>query len=72
MDQIWVPFQMGTQTCCIARVEKIHSAAKEYVFNSLMMGQIQLIGERWFFNMRFQSCPALKSGFASDCELRTT
>jgi hypothetical protein len=34
-----------------------------------MMRQMQLIGERWFFKMDFQSRPAGKSILASDCEL---
>src|ERR1035438_7817190 len=35
-----------------------------------MVRQLQSIGERWFFNVRLQSCPAGKPSLASDGELR--
>src|SRR5271154_82560 len=37
-----------------------------------MVRQIQLIGERWFFDMALQSRPAWIPILASDCELRVT
>ena len=61
---------MRTQTRYVARIEKFHGAAKCGVFDSLMVRQVQSIGERWLFDVPLQPRPAGKSIFAGDCELR--
>ncbi len=62
--------QVRPQTSHITGIEEFYGATKRRIFNALMMRQIQLIRDRGFFNMRFQSRPARKSIFASDGELR--
>jgi hypothetical protein len=60
------------QTNYIAGIEEFHGATKWCIFNSLLVRQIQSIGERWFFDVTFQPRPARKSIFAGDCKLRVT
>ena len=67
-DAILIP--KVSQSGDITGIKKLHGAAKCDVFNSLMVRQIELIGERGPFNMPFQFGPARKSMFASDGELR--
>ncbi len=62
--------QITTQSGHVPCVNKTHGTAKNRVFDSFVMRHIQLIGQRRFFNMPFQSCPALKTRFTSDGELR--
>jgi hypothetical protein len=69
--QNWMLFQVISQTRCITSIEKIDSAAKYRVFNSLMMRQVLLTRGRRLFNVCFQARPACKSVFAGNCELRT-
>ena len=69
MHEIRILVDIGVQTCCITCIEKVHGTTKSGVFNSLVVRQIQLIGERRLFNMPFQPCPTRKSILASDCEL---
>ena len=70
--QIRMLVQVGAQACHVARIEQVHGAPKCRVFNSLMVGQIQMIGERWLFDVPLQPRPAGKSGLARDGELRVT
>jgi hypothetical protein len=62
--------QVRAQTRCITRIEKFHGAAKSFIFNPLLVRQIQPVAERWFFDVPFQSRPARKSIFAGDGKLR--
>ena len=61
---------MRTQPIDIARIQKFYRMAKCRVFDSLLVRQIQPIGERWLFNVPLQPRPARKSIFAGDGELR--
>jgi hypothetical protein len=61
--------QVCTQTRHVTCIEELHGMAKCRIFNSLLVRQIQSIGERWFFNVPFQPRPAGKSMFAGDCKL---
>ena len=72
MHEIRMLIQSLAQTNDITRIQKFHSPAKRCVFNSLLMRQIQPIGERWFFNVPFQTRPARESIFARDRKLRVT
>src|SRR5216684_6350062 len=62
--------QIGAQSCRVPGINKIYGAAKDGIFDSFMVRQIQLIRQRRFFYMPFQSCPAWKSSLAGDGELR--
>ena len=66
MHDIRMLLQVGPQSRYIACIEKIHGATKGGLFNSLIVPQIQTIGERWSFNVFFQPRPAWKSIFARD------
>jgi len=70
LRQIGMPLQVGAQTLGVAGIEKLHGAPECGVFNALMVGQIELIRERRFFNMPLQPRPARKASLASDGELR--
>src|SRR5260370_29142360 len=61
MHKVGMLMQVGTHPSHVTCIEEVHGATKCSVFNALMMRQIQLIRERWFFNMRFQSRPTRKS-----------
>ena len=58
MHQLGMPLQISAQSCHVPGIDKIHGASKNGVFNSFMVGQIQLIGERGFFDMPFQARPS--------------
>src|ERR1700676_5115817 len=64
--------QVCSQTRHVTCIEELHRTAKCRIFNSLLVRQIQSIGERWFFNVPFQPRPAGKSIFAGDRNLRVT
>src|SRR6266404_3202141 len=72
MDKIWVLIQVRSQTIYFTFVDKFDGTTKCCIFDSLLVRQVQAIGDRWFFNVAFQPRPARKSIFASDCELRVT
>ncbi len=72
MHKLRMLIEVGTQPSHVTSIDEVHGATKCRVFNSLVMRQMQLIGERRFFNMRLQSRPAGKSILASDCELGIT
>jgi hypothetical protein len=72
MHKLRILFQLRAQTNHITRVEKFYGAAKCCIFNSLLVRQIQPIGQCWFFNVSFQSPPAWESTFAGDRKLRVT
>jgi hypothetical protein len=61
--------QMRTKSWGVAGIEQIDSAAKRFVFDALLMGQIEAIGEGWAFDVAFQPCPAGKTVLARDGEL---
>lgn len=58
------------QALCVAGIEKVHSAAEGPIFNSFMVRQMQLVGERWFLNMLFQPRPTRKSILARNHQSR--
>jgi hypothetical protein len=64
--------QVGPQTSRVTCIEEFDGAAKCSIFNPLLVRQIQLIGERWFFNVPLQPRPARKSIFAGNGKLRIT
>src|ERR1700677_5198374 len=64
--------QVGEQTNYITSIEEFHGTMKCFIFNPLLVRQIQSIGERWFFNVSLQPRPAQKSIFAGDGMLRVT
>src|ERR1700688_1034512 len=64
--------QISAQSCHVPGIDKIYGPAKNRVLDAFLVRQIQLIRQRRFFNMPFQSCPAWKSGSAGDGELRVT
>src|SRR5260370_13836729 len=70
MHKSGMRIQVCTQTSNVTCIEELHGTAKCCIFNSLLVRQIQSIGERWFFNAPFQPRPAGKSIFASDGKLR--
>jgi hypothetical protein len=72
MHKIRMLIQVRAQTNYVTCIEEFHGAAKWCIFNSLLVRQIQSIGERWFFDVTFQPRPARKSIFAGDCKLRVT
>jgi len=53
MHEIRMLIQVRAQASYITRIEKFHGTAKYCVFNSLLVWQIQSIGERWFLNVPF-------------------
>jgi hypothetical protein len=61
--------KMVAQAGNVSGVEKIDGAAKYRVFDSLMMRQVELIGERGSFDMAFQASPTGESRLASDGQL---
>ena len=61
---------MGAQTAHIAGVKQIDRAAKDGVFDALMVGQVQLIGARGRIDMGLESRPTGETVFAGDGELR--
>jgi len=63
---LMAPFRLRAQTNYITRIKKFHGTAKCCIFNSLLVRQIQPIGERWVFNMSFQPRPARESILAGD------
>ena len=72
MHEFRMLLQVRTQTGCVTGIDQIHSVAKNRIFDSFMVRQIQLIRQRRFFDMPFESCPAWKSSLAGDYELRVT
>ena len=69
MRQIRMTAQMFTQTGDVARVEQFDCSAKGCVFNTLMVRQIQPMGQAWCLNMPFQPGPTWESMLAGDGEL---
>jgi len=69
MHQIRLLIQVRAQTRYVPCIDEFHRVAKRCVFNALMMRQLQPVGERWFFNVRFQSCLTRKSRLAGNGEL---
>ena len=69
MHQIRMLIQVRPQTSYVTCIEEFRRTPKWYVFNSLLVRQIQSIGECWSFNVPLQPRPAGKSIFAGDCEL---
>src|SRR5271169_2757669 len=67
MYQLRMLLQITTQSCRVPCVNKIDGTAKNRVFDSFMVGEIQ-IGR--FFDMLFQPRPALETRLTSDGELR--
>src|SRR5258706_1108627 len=72
MHHLRMLFQINAQTCDVACINKVDGVAKNRVFDSFMVRQIQLIRQCRFFNMPFESCPAGKSRLTGDGELRVT
>src|SRR5258706_1282859 len=72
MHQLRMLLQIPTQSCHVPSINKIYGTAKNGVFDSFMVRQIQLIRQCRFFNMPFESCPAGKSRLTGDGELRVT
>jgi len=72
MDKIWMQIQVGLQTSYVTFVDEFDGTTKCCIFDSLLVRQVQAIGERWFFNVAFQPRPTRKSIFAGNCELRVT
>jgi hypothetical protein len=72
MHKVRMLIQLPTQTNYVSRIKKLYGSTKCCIFNSLLVRQIQPIGQRWFFNVPFQSRPAWKSILAGDCKLRVT
>lgn len=72
MHKIRLSVKVRAQTGYVTCIEEIHATAKCYIFNSLLVRQIQSIGERWFCNVSLQSRPTRKSIFAGDRKLRVT
>jgi len=58
IDQLRMLIEVGTQPGHVPSIDEVHGASKCGVFNSLMMSEMQLIGESWLFNMRLQSRPS--------------
>ncbi len=69
-DQIRMFVQVGAQAFGIAGVQKLHGTAKCGVFDSLVVGQIQVVGEGRFFDVPLQARPTRESTLASNGELR--
>jgi hypothetical protein len=61
---------VSAQTSGISGIEQINRAAKNVIFDSVMVRQVELIRERGSFNVPFQSRPTGKAVFAGDGELR--
>ena len=71
-DKVSMLIQVRAQTSHVTRIEQVHCAAKCWIFNSLLVRQIQLIGRRRLFDVTLQSRPARKSMLAGDGKLRVT
>src|SRR5580700_4067496 len=72
IHQFRMLFQVRAQTGCVAGINEIYGAAKNRVFDSFMVREIQLIGERRLFDVLLKSRPALKTSLTSDSELCVT
>jgi hypothetical protein len=72
MDEVRMLMQVRAQACDITGIEELDSKAKCWIFNALVMRQVQAIGERWLFDVALQSGPTGKTIFASDGELGVT
>src|ERR1700722_14060830 len=70
LRQLRMPLQVRAQASYVTCIEEFHGAAECCIFNPLLVRQFQSIGERWFFDVPFQSRPARESTFASDGKLR--
>ena len=70
LRKIRMLIQVRAQTSRVTCIEEFHGAAKCFIFNPLLVRQIQPVGERWFFDVPFQPRPARKSIFAGDGKLR--
>jgi hypothetical protein len=69
-DKVGVLAQVGAQAGCIARVEQVDGAAKDGVFDALVMWQVESVRLGGLFNMCFEPRPAGEAVFAGDGELR--
>jgi hypothetical protein len=70
MHKIRMLIQARAQTNYVTCIEEFQGTVKCYIFNPLLVGQIQSIGKRWFLNVSLQPRPARKSIFAGDCRLK--
>jgi hypothetical protein len=61
--------ETGVQAGGVAGIEQVDRASKNGVFNTLVVRGIEMIGKRWFFDVRFQPGPAGKSVFSGDGQL---
>ncbi|HYA97252.1 MAG TPA: hypothetical protein VEH49_04090, partial [Methylomirabilota bacterium] len=52
--EIRMSFEVSSQSCGVARVQQFYRSPESDVLDSLVMRQIQLVGERWFFNVPLQ------------------
>src|SRR5436305_9775674 len=64
--------QVKAQSRYVAGIQKLHTAAKDRVFNSLVVRQIELVGKGGLLNVLFQSCPTRESRLSRNGKLRIT
>jgi hypothetical protein len=70
MNEFRVELQVLAQAGCVAAVEEVDSAAKDRVFDALVVAEIEAVGGGWLLDAALQACPAGHAGFTGDGQLR--